>query len=81
MRAVKGSLGHSSKERYRELEDPRWKRAEETLQPAFDGEERMRAVRDSLAALVRACRARSHNDPSVFARTFYFLRSASSIAV
>ena len=27
MRAVKGSLGHSSKERYRELEDPRWTRA------------------------------------------------------
>jgi len=29
MRAVKGSLGHSSQEWYRELEDPRWTRAME----------------------------------------------------
>jgi len=28
MRAVKGSLGHSPEERYRELEGPRWMRAE-----------------------------------------------------
>jgi hypothetical protein len=29
MRAVKGSVGHSSKGKYRELEDPRWTRAVE----------------------------------------------------